>query len=468
MNGQLYKVLRVSPTAGVSTIRTAYRRAALSTHPDKGGSEKLFHLVALAFETLSHRASREAYDKLNGIGRCQAAPGLSCNNERSNIWCNIHSCSSPKRQRDGVDEQSAKAKPPKGSNRARTAVQVSRRAKVFWRLQNVLQSFDVAQRREAMSSMEPRIQRALLVHMQTHKNVKLSGRRPMSNHDRPPSSGSRGLPGTNSGRINAGSAPTKSGVSGIHKMGRLYRASIAVANMEMYSRMRTRLATAIDDHVILAQVQEIIMLNIDSKSSKSQQLDENVLVLRLCQRCLEENGVSEEEMQLRAKVRLRVGKWMGPLRISSPAMSLEEALAMRSKLLRSRQLSWQSFRIECVSVFQRMRRFHGIKIWRTSEEAEALADKAWARAASNRRVAEVARDRLLARALHGVVAVLDLEEHREAKERKRLHAVDTKRAQAEQRWFREELHKWARRRDVTMAEMTRGPPVLLRANMRGL
>lgn len=41
------------PSATDNEIRSAYRRRALSTHPDKGGSAEAFRSVVSAFETLT-------------------------------------------------------------------------------------------------------------------------------------------------------------------------------------------------------------------------------------------------------------------------------------------------------------------------------------------------------------------------------------------------------------------------------
>ena len=50
----LYEVLRVPRFSATPVeIRTAYRRRALETHPDKGGSAEAFREVVLAFEALS-------------------------------------------------------------------------------------------------------------------------------------------------------------------------------------------------------------------------------------------------------------------------------------------------------------------------------------------------------------------------------------------------------------------------------
>eukprot|EP00435_Cladocopium_sp_Y103_P051434 s829_g16.t1 len=60
----LYQTLDLLPSATDSEIRSAYRRCALSTHPDKGGSAEAFRAVVNAFETLIDTSQRAAYDQL--------------------------------------------------------------------------------------------------------------------------------------------------------------------------------------------------------------------------------------------------------------------------------------------------------------------------------------------------------------------------------------------------------------------
>lgn len=60
----LYKTLDLLPTATDNEIRSAYRRCALSTHPDKGGSAEAFRSVVHAFEILVDASRRAAYDQL--------------------------------------------------------------------------------------------------------------------------------------------------------------------------------------------------------------------------------------------------------------------------------------------------------------------------------------------------------------------------------------------------------------------
>ncbi|CAE7236355.1 DJA6 [Symbiodinium natans] len=58
-----YAVLRIPSAASESEIRSAYRRQALSTHPDKGGRAEDFLQVVAAFEILSDPKRRREHDQ---------------------------------------------------------------------------------------------------------------------------------------------------------------------------------------------------------------------------------------------------------------------------------------------------------------------------------------------------------------------------------------------------------------------
>lgn len=48
-----HAILGVVPTAGGVEVRAAYRRVALVVHPDRGGTDELFRVVATAYEVLT-------------------------------------------------------------------------------------------------------------------------------------------------------------------------------------------------------------------------------------------------------------------------------------------------------------------------------------------------------------------------------------------------------------------------------
>jgi len=57
-----YKVLDVSRDADAKTIKKAFRKAAMTAHPDKGGSEAKMAAVNEAYEVLSKPELRQRYD----------------------------------------------------------------------------------------------------------------------------------------------------------------------------------------------------------------------------------------------------------------------------------------------------------------------------------------------------------------------------------------------------------------------
>jgi DnaJ family protein C protein 7 len=57
-----YKILGVSRDCSESDVKKAYRRESLKHHPDKGGDEEKFKLVAEANAVLSDTRRRERYD----------------------------------------------------------------------------------------------------------------------------------------------------------------------------------------------------------------------------------------------------------------------------------------------------------------------------------------------------------------------------------------------------------------------
>lgn len=57
-----YTILGIDKTANEGEIKRAYRRLALTTHPDKGGDVEKFKKINEAYQTLSDAKKRETYD----------------------------------------------------------------------------------------------------------------------------------------------------------------------------------------------------------------------------------------------------------------------------------------------------------------------------------------------------------------------------------------------------------------------
>lgn len=68
MPGNHYEVLGVPADATAADIKAAYRRAALDSHPDRGGDPERFHAVVRANEVLSDPAARARYDRELAVG----------------------------------------------------------------------------------------------------------------------------------------------------------------------------------------------------------------------------------------------------------------------------------------------------------------------------------------------------------------------------------------------------------------
>ena len=71
----LYEVLGLSRAASAAEIKTAYRRAARSAHPDQGGTSEHFHRVTEAYRVLSDPERKAVYDRQLGQGTDTGGPG---------------------------------------------------------------------------------------------------------------------------------------------------------------------------------------------------------------------------------------------------------------------------------------------------------------------------------------------------------------------------------------------------------
>lgn len=79
MDNDYYKLLGLKKDATESEIKKAYRKLALTHHPDKGGDENKFKEIAEAYEVLSNPDKKSNYDKYghNGVKQGSRAWGMS-------------------------------------------------------------------------------------------------------------------------------------------------------------------------------------------------------------------------------------------------------------------------------------------------------------------------------------------------------------------------------------------------------
>jgi DnaJ-class molecular chaperone len=63
MDENLYEILGVEPDANETTLKKAFRKLSMQTHPDRpGGNKEKFQKIKGAYETLENRQKRQEYD----------------------------------------------------------------------------------------------------------------------------------------------------------------------------------------------------------------------------------------------------------------------------------------------------------------------------------------------------------------------------------------------------------------------
>ncbi|CAK0898032.1 unnamed protein product [Prorocentrum cordatum] len=83
---------------------------------------------------------------------------------------------------------------------------------------------------------------------------------------------------------------------------------------------------------------------------------------------------------IRAHVSLHVSKWLGSTHVTSPVLEVDEAMALRDRLLGARDTGWAAFREVWIELLQHER--HPPRLRRSRAEAEDYADRTFARRAA--------------------------------------------------------------------------------------
>lgn len=398
-----YEVLHIDITADSADIRKAYRHVALRTHPDKeGGSKEAFQEVTVAFEVLSCPCTRASYDcwlrqghaVLIDAKAAQTGTRTSGGSKRS-FWHFGKERQPTKRQRSTCQ-----------STTPRTDFQImSQLDGALESLRSVLQAMDALQRETIIQGMVPQMRVKLLGYMEQARetgnvlrNVGFQAAA-IKHHSR------KAKPNT-AREASAYGLSKVYGGSGPQRM--KYQASIHVKALRLYTREQCSVQAAIEHQIVLVQLKQAL----DAQSIGEPEFwDDHRTVLQVCEAVLSSNETSEAELGLRAWVHIRAPRWLGPrCRISSMATPLAKALEVHARLLRARDTSWESLRVEWLHLLQFQKRF-------SAKEAATIVDRA--------RRATLAEN--LKRALNSVERMLDERGQRATTSNVRREAMPSRR-----------------------------------------
>lgn len=493
-----YQTLGVGEDASFAELRVAYRRAALTTHPDKGGSSESFRQVVLAFQVLSDESSRLHYDrkrKKKAAEERQASrvvetctppsPTSSMPNEAQRFPKKRRRCSKHESPCSREASTQDPERPTSGTYFGPSPCPQEAQLFTFLqRLQTVLQSMSPDQRRVSIDSLTPpeRGRLADFMHRQAanrmgKEQVMVSDTgRSCSDEDYSSCTSSEEsvdeeepmlqLEDASCGEEDEMQHPTdeqpihrQPGVESSFQGGvAVYRARISFANVKLFTKFQPRLETAVEHHIILTQASRTALVK-----ARSYSLADGKQVEDACERVFAENNTSPGELGLRARFQLELHK-QPHIYVSSPILSLHETLVWRSRALAVRYRSWPSFRAVWKDLLQHSgyarRHF-------TGDEADALIERGWAvisgqwkrmeerirRAAARKDVGESERlQRRFQRAVKALQKGMELEAKGAKRQASDAARKERKREQIRARWWRE---NWSH---LTMDEILQGPP----------
>lgn len=366
-NQNFYVVLGIHKDANTAEVRAGYHRAALRTHPDKGGSSDKFRLASRAFEVLSCPVSRSLYDSTTA-----AKSTGTTNTTAASV---ARACSRPKHKRTRLF--------PKRRTKVKTSKPLHTTLTAMHRLREVLQAMSVKSRREVFTGMRQTMRKTLVQFMERSS-------RDISPH----------ACGTHALGARLTRHKPQSNTTGIRTCNRarrtVYQAQMHVKALRLYARPQECLDSAIEHQIHLSRLRYVI--------AAGEQADPRIWsdaskMYELCQAVFKEMGTSEKDLGLRAFVHIRAQKWLGQcVQVTSSSTTLSTALDTHSRLLSARAASWESFRAEWIQLMLGKGRL-------TLPEAQAAADKA----------RQAALQHQVERALRDAQRALDKEQRRAKK-----------------------------------------------------
>lgn len=318
-------------------------------------------------------------------------------------------------------------------------------------LRDVLKSMKADQRRCALQKLAPRLQAALALFMETLGNAPTGHltlpNRLAASSTNPKSSAVSGITSSSNAALSHGSS--------------IYKAHVHIKALRFYTHGHADLEVALERQMVLVELRQALSAaSIDAPFL----WEDAAKTYEICSAVLRANATSEQDIGLSAYIYLRAGHHLvQSCTIISPVMPLKEVLELHSRLLRARRRSWQELRAEWVALMRSTRQ--PVAKRRSLHEAEAVADAARAcalkiqlgRAASNATKA-LQLDELCASRRRKVLAQQQVREARVGARARSMSQVAERRAAKAREEVRKERRRWWRRSDLTMDEISRGPP----------
>jgi hypothetical protein len=241
----------------------------------------------------------------------------------------------------------------------------------------------------------------------------------------------------------------------IHKTS--YQAQLRIRHLRMETRAQADVDSAISFQMVLVHIRHAL------EAAGDEAWKDPTYFCQVFRSVLESTGISQEELGLRVFIFMRAEEWIGRFAtITSPMMSLTDAVAAHSRLSLARQTSWTQLRAEWALLMQKTQ--HAQAKRTTLAQAEALAQRArqaFLQCRLNRAVKMALRVISLRRQLEQRAFKLQaMLQQRSAKDKRAAAA-------AQNRAVRKQIKEWAARRwwyaraDLTMEDLMQGPPLHL-------
>jgi len=313
------------------------------------------------------------------------------------------------------------------------------------RLQAVLKYMTVDERRTAIASLAPRVRYVLLVLMEHRPQEGATATKTASKQKK------RTTARSTNAKLRASEAKGLDvrTICGAH--GHRYVAQLRLGALRLYTREQPSAEVAAQHCAALAHLRNAVQAAGDIAWK-----DPDVFNLLLAG-TLQQHNISEQDLGLGVFIYMRADQWIDRAQaITSPRLSLVDAVALCARLLRAQATSWESLRQEWAPLLRRTQRARARAL--TLAEAEHIADQAHQRHVKRRLVVAVQR---VEKAIAHGDAVLAVESRKRVRNHGKTAAEERaskRKALIQDKQLRADKWRWLRRADLTTAELLQGPP----------